>query len=173
MQNERSPLLIYRQKTAEIHSPEEIKAAFDESFAVCFAFDREKSAGRDPKPTLFTSIWDCNPDAIITETDLCVIGKDSLATSKQILLVNKNGTKESANEIVKLIEESGAVSAAYCFFSQRKAGIKGCYRRTLGSDQSTVVKKANLLIDGQNLIITVRHISRTDHAKMKDEENKQ
>lgn len=101
-----------------------------------------------------------------------MIGKESLATSKQILLVNKNGTKESANEIVKLIEESGAVSVAYCFFSQRKAGIKGCYRRTLGRDKPAAVEKANLLIDGQNLIITVRHITKEERVAIKEAEVK-
>ena len=29
MENKKSPLLIYREKMAEVHTPEEIKAAFD------------------------------------------------------------------------------------------------------------------------------------------------
>ena len=41
MENKKSPLLVYREKMAEVHTPEEIKAAFDDSFyAVCFNYDR-------------------------------------------------------------------------------------------------------------------------------------
>ena len=32
MENKKSPLLVYREKMAEVHTPKEIKVAFDDSF---------------------------------------------------------------------------------------------------------------------------------------------
>ena len=62
----------------------------------------------------------------------------------QFLFMNKNATKDSTNEIAKLIEESRIITAVYCFFSEKKAGIKGCYCRVFGEDKPSVVKKGNL-----------------------------
>ena len=162
MENKKSPLLVYREKMAEVHTPEEIKDAFDTSFAMCFEIERGSTESMQIKRKLFGEIWTLNPDAIITEADFCVMSSESTVKCDQFLLINKNGTKDTSNEIGKLVEESGIVSSVYCFFSEKRAGIKGCYRRVFGSDKPTFVKKANLLIDGDELVITVRVQTKAD-----------
>ena len=156
MEHRKSPLLVYREKMAKVHTPEEIKVAFDESHhAVCFNFD--SGHGR-AKYALFAAIWEVNPDVIITEADLCVMSAEPGVWRDQILLINKNGTKEMSNHIIQLIAASGAVSSAYCFFSEKKAGIKGCHRRIFNNDEPSLVKRGNLLIDGDKLLLTARHM---------------
>lgn len=172
MENKKYPLLLYREKKNEVHSPEEIKAAFDAGFAVCFCVDREKLKSATDKPLLLTSLWQINSDAIITEADLCVMGIDSTVARDQFLLINKNGTKESPNELVKCIEESGIVSSCICFFSEKKAGIKGCFRRVVGSEKTVCRKKANLLIDGDKILVTVRSQTKADRDAIKMEKDK-
>ena len=149
-------LKTYREKKNEVHTSEEIKEAFDTSFAMCFEVDRGSAESIHTKRKLFGDIWTLNPDVIITEADLCVMSTESTVMRDQFLLINKNGTKDSINEIAKLIEESGIIASVYCFFSKKKAGIKGCYRRVFGEDKPSVVKKGNLLIDGDKLLVTVR-----------------
>ncbi|MGN1095043.1 MAG: hypothetical protein ACI4QR_01500 [Eubacteriales bacterium] len=162
MENKKSPLLIYREKTYEIHTLEDIKAAFENSYAVCFNFD----SGHDrAKYALFAAIWGVNPDVIITEVDLCELGPEPDIMRNQFLLINKNGTKEMSNTIMQFIAESGTVSSAYCFFGEKKAGIKGCHRRVFNNDKPSIVKKGNLLIDGDKIIITVRTQTKADTGR--------
>jgi len=113
-----------------------------------------------------------NPDAIITEADLCVISTESTVMRDQFLLINKNGTKDTTNEIARLIEESGIIPSVYCFFSEKKAGSKGCYRRVLGDDKPSIVKKGNLLIDGEKLLLTVRAQTKADREAIQAEKTK-
>ena len=108
MENKKSPLLVYREKMAEVHTSEEIKAAFDDScYAVCFNYDR--GHGR-AKYGLFAAIWEVNPDVIITEADLCIMAVEPIVWRDQLLLIDKNGTKETANAIAKFMAESGIIS---------------------------------------------------------------
>jgi hypothetical protein len=165
-------LKIYREKKNEVHTPKEIKAAFDASFAMCFEIDRGIAENMHTKRKLFGDIWTVNPDAIITEADLCVMSTEPTVMRDQFLFINKNGTKDATNEIAKLIEESGIITSVYCFFSEKKAGIKGCYRRVFGEDKPSVVKKGNLLIDGDKLIVTVRVQTKADREAIKAEKNK-
>ena len=130
---------LYKQKKAEVHTPAEIKSAFEESFAICFDFNENRTP--TTRSSMFTSIWMLNPDAFIVECDLCVMSTEPKAHRDQFLLINRNGTKESANEILRLMEESDSITSAYCFFSEKKAGIKGCYCRVFGNDKPSVVKK--------------------------------
>ncbi|MBO5714897.1 MAG: hypothetical protein J6S23_00700 [Clostridia bacterium] len=162
-------LKTYREKKNEIHTTEEIKEAFDTSFAMCFEIDRGSVKSVHTKSKLFTDIWTANPDAIITEADLCVMSTEPSVMRDQFFLINKNGTKDTTNEIVKLIEESGIISSAYCFFSEKRAGIKGCYRRVFGDDKPSIIKKGNLLVDGDKLLVTVRTQTKTDREKLKEE----
>lgn len=173
MENKKSPLLVYREKMAEVHTPAEIKEAFDTSFAMCFDIDRGNRENIHKKRRLFAKIWSVNPDAIITEADLCVMSTESTVMRDQFLLINRNGTKEVINEIAKLIEESGIIPSAHFFFSEKKAGIKGCYRRVFGEDKPSIVKKGNLLIDGEKLLVTVRVQTKADREAIKVEKDKE
>ena len=159
----------YREKKNEVHTPEEIKEAFETSFAMCFEVDRGSAEIIHTKRKLFGDIWTLNPDAIITETDLCVMSTESTVLRDQFLLINKNGTNNITNEIAKLIEESGIITSVYCFFSEKKASIKGCYRRVFGDDKPSIVKKGNLLIDGDKLLLTVRVQTKKDRERLKEE----
>lgn len=151
---QKSFLTTYREKMKEPHTQEEIAAAFDSSFAICFSFAGDVVK---QKPKLLGTIWrDINPDMIATKADLVVMSTTPMVLRDQQLLINRNDSKGSADEIVKLLTESGALTEAYCFFSEKKAGIKGCYRYVVGSDKPTPIKKANLLIDGDKLLLTVR-----------------
>lgn len=162
-------LKTYREKKNEVHTPEEIKEAFDTSFAICFEIDRGSAENIHTKRKLFGDIWTVNPDAIITEADLCVMSTEPTVLRDQFLFINKNGTKDSTNEIAKLIEESGIITSVYCFFSEKRAGIKGCYRRVFGEDKPSIIKKGNLLIDGDKFLVTVRVQTKADREKLKEE----
>ena len=41
-------------------------------------------------------------------------------------------------------------------FSKKKVGVKGCVPIIFGSDKPAIVKKANLLVDGDKLLLTAR-----------------
>ena len=166
-------LKTYREKKNKAHTPEEVKEAFDVSFAMCFEIDRGSAENIHTKRKLFGDIWTVNPDAIITEADLCVMSTEPTVMRDQFLFINKNGTKDATNEIAKLIEESGIITSVYCFFSEKKAGIKGCYRRVFSEDKPSVVKKGNLLIDGDKLLVTVRVQTKVDREAIKAEKNKE
>ena len=150
----KSSIVIYQEKMKESHTQEEIAAAFDSSFAICFSFKKD---ALKQKPKWLGTIWrNINPDMIATKADLVVMSTTPMVLRDQQLLINRNDSKGSADEIVKLLTESGALSEAYCFFSEKKNGIKGCYCYVVGSDKLTPIKKANLLIDGDKLLLTVR-----------------
>lgn len=164
MENEKSPLLVYREKMAEVHTPEEIKAAFDDScYAVCFNYDR--GHGR-AKYALYAAIWDVNPDVIITEADLCIMAVEPIVWRDQLLLIDKNGTKETANAIAKFMAESGMISYEYRFVN--KSGVKVCFGSVDVKKESPVVRfKGNLLIDGDKLLLTARHMTKADREALK------
>ena len=165
MENKKSPLLVYREKMAEVHTPEEIKVAFDDSFyAVCFNYDR--GYGR-AKYALFAAIWEVNPDVIITEADLCIMTVEPFVWRDQLLLIDKNGTKETANTIAKFMAESGIISYEYRFV--HKDGIKTCLQPS-ENGKPTALLKGNLLIDGDNLLLTARHMTKADKKTEKRKE---
>ncbi len=159
MENKKYPLLVYREKMAEVHTPEEIKAAFDDSFyAVCFNYDR--GHGR-AKYALFAAIWEINPDVIITEADLCIMTVEPVVWRDQLLLIDKNGDKETANKIAKFMAESGIISYEYRFVN------KSCAKSCLPPSENrkpTALFKGNLLIDGDKLLLTARHTNKADRT---------
>ena len=164
MKNKKSPLLVYREKMAEVHTPEEIKAAFDDSFyAVCFNYDRGHVGA---KHELFAAIWEVNPDVIITEADLCIMAVEPVVWRDQLLLIDKNGSKETANIIAKYMAESGIISYEYRFVN--KDGVKSCLQPSKNR-KPTALLNGNLLIDGDNLLLTARHMSKADREKLKEE----
>lgn len=164
MEPKRSPLLVYREKMAEVHTPEEIKAAFDDSFyAVCFNYDR--GHGR-AKYALFAAIWEVNPDVIIAEADLCIMAVEPVVWRDQLLLIDKNGNKETANTIAKFMAESGIISYEYRIVNE--SDIKVCFGTVDVKKKSPIVRfKGNLLIDGDKLLLTVRHMTKVDREKQK------
>ncbi len=160
---------IFRQKKDEVYTSEEILQAFDSSFSACFALSENRTPSA--RMQLFGNIWEINPDAIITETDLFVVQSDPVATKVKYLVICKNGTKESNALLAQCLEESGVITSPWYIRSKKQGGIKTCFRYVLGSDKPAVVHKANLLIDGDNLLLSVRHLSSADHARMKAKEN--
>ena len=170
MENKKSPLLIYREKMAEVHTPEGIKAAFDDSFyAVCFNYDRGHVGA---KHELFAAIWEVNPDVIITEADLCIMAVEPVVWRDQLLLIDKNGNKETANTIAKFMAESGIISYEYRIVSE--ADIKVCFGTVDVKKESPIVRfKGNLLIDGDKLLLTARHMTKADIANTEIRKNAQ
>lgn len=165
MENKKSPLLVYREKMAEVHTSEEIKAAFDDSFyAVCFNCDRGYGGA---KHALFAAIWEVNPDVIITEVDFCVMAAEPFVWRDQLLLIDKNGTKETANTIAKFMSESGIISYEYRFVN--KSGAKTRLPPSKNGKPSALLK-GNLLIDGDKLLLTARHMTKADREILKKRE---
>ena len=165
MEEKKNYRAIFKEKMAEVHTSNEIKLAFEESFAVCFALTEDHTPGA--RMQLFGKIWEINPDAIITEADLFVVQSDPVAVRKQYLLISKNGTPESNALLAQCLEESGVITSPWYIQIKKQGGIKTCYRFASETQQKAVVHKANLLIDGDNLLLTVRHLSSADHAQMK------
>lgn len=169
MEEKKSYRAIFRQKKDVVHSHEEIKLAFEDSFAVCFALAEGHTPGA--RMQLFGKIWEINPNAIITEADLFVVQSDPVAAMDQYLVISKNGTKETSALLAQCLEESGVITSPWYIQSKKQGGIKTCYRYVLGSDKPAVLHKANLLIDGDDLLLSVRHLSTADHARLKAEES--
>ena len=168
MENKKSPLLVYREKMAEVHTLEEIKAAFDDSFyAVCFNYDRGHVGA---KHELFAAIWELNPDVIITEADLCIMAVEPVIWRDQLLLIDKNGNKETANTIAKFMAESGIISYEYRIVNE--SDIKVCFGTVDVKKESPIVRfKGNLLVDGDKLLLTARHMTKADREKLKNTDN--
>ena len=166
MENKKSPLLIYKEKMAEVHTPEEVKAAFDQSiYSVCFNYDRGHVGA---KHELFAAIWEVNPDVIITEADLCIMAVEPVVWRDQLLLIDKNGNKETANTIAKFMAESGIISYEYRVVNE--ADIKVCFGTVDVKKESPIVRfKGNLLVDGDKLMLTARHMNKTDRERLKEE----
>lgn len=156
---------LFQQKMAEVHTLDEIKAAFESSFSACFGLKEDCEPGS--RMRLFGKIWDMDPDAIIAEVDLLVAHLEPMAMRRQYLVIDQKGTKESKNLMGQWLEESGVITSPWYIQSKKKAGIKACYYCIPESDKPAVVMKANLLIDGDDLLLSVRHLSSADHARMK------
>ena len=164
MEEKKSYRAIFKQKKDEVHTPEETLHFFDSSFCACFALSEDCAPGA--RMQLFGKIWEINPNAIITEADLFVVQSVPVAAMDQYLVISKNGTKEINARLAQCLEESGFITSPWYIKSEKHGGIKTCYRYVLGSDKPAIVHKANLLIDGNNLLLSVRHLSTADHAQM-------
>ena len=158
----------FRQKKNEVHTTKEIASAFEHSFSACFALSEDCAPGA--RMQLFSKIWEINPDAIITEADLFVVQSDPVAAMDQYLVIGKNGTKETNALLARCLEESGIITSPWYIQSKKHGGIKTCYRFASEMQQKAVVHKANLLIDGNDLLLSVRHLSSADHARVKAKE---
>ena len=158
---------IYMEKKSEVHTPEEILAAFEDNTAIVFELSRERTPSA--KSNLFSGIWQINPEAIISEADLCVMSVEATSHRKQILVIDKGGDKDTGNRILDLMYKSGVAPSCYVTFKEKKNGIKRCILQKFDY-KTTVVKKMNLLIDGNDLLVTVRHLSQADHEKKENSE---
>ena len=168
MENNKSDLELYREKRDKVYTFAEIKEAFDNSFVACFDVDKEKINIDRWSFRLFSGIWEINPDAIIKEADLCMLTGNPTVKRKQILVINKNGTRDSVNEIGRFIESTGFVSEAFFFSGEKKDGVKKCYRNVFGSSKPAFINKGNLLSDGDNLLVTVRTDIRPRETKLSE-----
>ena len=168
MEEKKSYRAIFKQKKDEVHTSEEIQQAFDSSYCACFALSEDCAPGA--RMQLFGKIWEINPDAIITEADLFVVQSDPVAAMGQYLVIGKNGTKETNALLAQCLEESGVITSPWYIQSKKHGGIKTCYRFASEMQQKAVVHKANLLIDGNDLLLSVRHLSSADHARVKAKE---
>ena len=160
---------IYMEKKNIVHTPEEILAAFEDNTAVVFELSRERAPSA--KSILFGGIWQINPEAIITEADLCVMSVEATAHRKQILVIDKGGDKDTGNRILDLMYKSGVVPSCYVTFKEKKNDIKRCILQKF-DHKTTVVNKINLLVDGNDLLVTVRHLGQADHDTRKEAEAK-
>ena len=160
---------LYMEKRKEVHTPEEFLAAFEDNTAIVFELSKERSIS--DKRNLFAGIWEINPEVLISEDcDLCVMsGLEPTAHRKQILVIDKGGDKDTGNRILDLMYKSGVVPSCYVTFKEKKNGIKRCILQKFDY-KTTVVKKMNLLIDGNDLLVTVRHLSQADHEKKENSE---
>ena len=150
------------EKKNIVHTPEEILTAFEDNTAIVFELSRERTPSA--KSNLFGGIWQINPEAIITEADLCVMSVEATAHRKQILVIDKGGDKDTGNRILDLMYKSGVVPSCYVTFKEKKNDIKRCILQKF-DHKTTVVNKINLLVDGNDLLVTVRHLSQVDHDK--------
>ena len=159
---------IYIEKKDIVHTPEEILAAFEDNTAIVFELKKERNPS--DKRNLFAGIWEINPEALIAEDcDLCVMSVEATAHRKQILVIDKGGDKDTGNRILDLMYKSGVVPSCYVTFKEKKNGIKRCILQKFDY-KTTVVKKMNLLVDGNDLLVTVRHLSKADCEKKENSE---
>ena len=158
---------IYKEKMSEVHPPEDFLSAFEDNTAIVFELKKERNPS--DKRKLLSGIWDINPEAIITEADLCVMSVESTAHRKQILIIDKGGDKDTGNRILNLIYKSGVVPFCYVTFKEKKNGIKRCILQAFNSEPM-VVKKMTLLVDGNDLLVTVRHLNQTDRESKESSE---
>ena len=159
---------IYIEKKDIVHTPEEILAAFEDNTAIVFELKKERNPS--DKRNLFAGIWEINPEALIAEDcDLCVMSVEATAHRRQILVIDKGGDKDTGNRILDLMYKSGVVPSCYVTFKKKKNDIKRCILQKFDY-KTTVVKKMNLLVDGNDLLVTVRHLSRADHDKKEKSE---
>ncbi len=164
MENVKSPIRIYREKKDETYTSEEVKAAFENSYAVCFNYDRGHV---EAKHVLFGRIWALNPDVIITKADLCIMATTPMVRCDQFLLINRGGTPETTNEIARLMAESGIISYEYRFAAESKEGMKICFGSIDLKEKPQTRFKGNLLMDGDQVLLTARPLTKEDREKLK------
>lgn len=160
---------IYNAKKNIIHTPAEVVSAFEENHAICF----ELSSDRSPtaKLNLFGSIWEELPEAIITQCDLVTVSSEAKITRDQYLLILKSADETAIKAVYKVIEESGIVPKGLIIYLRRRGGLKICdfnpFPLNTGARYDHM--KANLMVDDENLLLTVRIFSKNDRAALKED----
>lgn len=155
---------LYMEKKSEVHTPEEFLRAFDNNTVIVFELAKERKPS--DKLKLLSGIWEINPNALITENcDLCVLNIEQTAHRKPILIINKGADKDMNEAVLSHIYSSGVVPSCYVSYREKQNGIKRCIFEKMEPSRP-IVQKINLLVDGNHLLITVRHISKADHEAM-------
>ena len=145
----------FRYKKLTVDEAQKIKAAFDAGVAMCFSFDKEN--GSVSRVALVSKILENFPDALIAKCDYIYLGSEPKAFRDMILLVKKDTDKEAFNKMVdEIIIPSGIVSEAVFIGKTGEQGVKKAVKREFANDKPCIVKKANLLVDGEKLVLTVR-----------------
>ena len=158
MTENKSARQIYMENKGKVHEASEFIEAFDENVVVCFALKRERHV--TAKSELLGNIWKIAPEAIITDKcDLCVMFSEPNAYVKQFLLIFKNTGSAEINAALDLIAESEVIEHAYLAYPKKTR--KSCIKLDI-TKTTFVVRKMNLLLDGNNLMITVRHLSQVN-----------
>ena len=156
----------YTEKKNEVHTSEEILSAFNESqYSVCFNIN-EGSEALIQKRNLFSKIHEANPDVIIVNADLCILAREPVVMYDQLLLINKNGTMEIANEIAKLMAESGIVSYEYRVVED--CGIKIGFGAIDIKDSPIHRFKGTLLTDGEKPLLLSLHMTKAERDCLKN-----
>lgn len=133
----------------------EIKAAFDSGVAMCFQVNKDLGAG--PRIKMVSSLLEAYSDVILAKCDYVYLGSEPKGERDMILLIKTDTDKESFNRMVdEIIVSSGAISQAIFIGKTNEEGIKKAVKREFANDKPCIVKKANLLIDGDKLLLTVR-----------------
>ena len=159
---------LYNEKKKIVHTPDEVAAAFENNPALVFALS--KSCGIGTKIDLFGEIWETLPNAILTKCDLIIGGKESQFYGDQFLLVMTDATKEETEFVYEKIEASGIIPSGFIIYPKKRAEIKLCAYTTFSKDTPKPFyrpKKANLIIDGEDLLLTIRSFSKNDRDALK------
>ena len=122
---------------------------------MCFAFN--KGHGASPRASVISKILESYSYVMLAKCDCVYFGSEPKAWRNMILLVKKDTDKDSFNRMVdEIILPSGSVSQAIFIGKTNDNGIKKAVNREFANDKSCIVKKANLLVDGNKLLMTVR-----------------
>ena len=134
----------------------EIKAAFDSGVAMCFQVNKDLGAG--PRIKMVSSLLEAYSDVILAKCDYVLFTSEPKVFRDMILLVKKDTDKEAFNKMVdEIIIPSGIVSEAVFIGKTSEEGIKKAVKREFSNDKPCIVKKANLLLDGEKLVLSVRN----------------
>ena len=134
----------------------EIKAAFDSGVAMCFQVNKDLGAG--PRIKMVSSLLEAYSDVILAKCDYVIFSKEPKVFRDMILLVKQDTDKEAFNKMVdEIIIPSGIVSEAVFIGKTSEEGIKKAVKREFSNDKPCIVKKANLLVDGEKLVLSVRN----------------
>ena len=161
---------LYNEKKNIVHTPAEVAVAYENSPALVFTL--AENYGAVNKIKLFGEIWEILPDAILTTCDLAIVGKESQLRRDMFFFVLTNATKEEAASIYEKIEESGIIPAGFVIYPNKRAGIRICAYTTFPKDSPRpeyFPKKANLFVDGEELLLTVRNFSKSDRTALKED----
>jgi hypothetical protein len=145
----------FRNKKLTVDEAQKIKAAFDAGVAMCFQVNKDLGAG--PRIKMASSLLEAYSDVILAKCDYVLFSKEPKVFCDMILLVKKDTEKEAFNKMVdEIIIPSGIVSEAVFIGKTGEQGVKKAVKREFANDKPCIVKKANLLLDGEKLILTVR-----------------
>ena len=149
--------LINQNITAE--QAKELKSAFDSGVAMCFTVNKELGAGSRIK--MVSNLLESYPDVVLAKCDYIYFGSEPKVFRDMILLLKKETDNDSFNKMVdEIIISSGIVSETVFIGKTGEQGVKKAVKREFANDKPCIVKKANLLVDGDKLVLTVRSLNK-------------